>query len=258
MVCCNSLKRAKTAPMTDSRAHHILVVDDDHEIRTLLESALRKRGFRVSVAAHTRDARQRLADQRVDLIVLDIMMPGENGLEFIRELRASSTIPVIFVTALGEEAERVLGLELGADDYVTKPFGVTELVARIRATLRRMQLEQRSAMPSRSRILRFARWRLDPVRRELLDPEGVFIELTSAEFDLLLVLVERAGRALSRDTLLDLTRAREHEAFDRSIDVLISRLRRKLGEDARKPAIIKTVHGAGYAMVAPVEEEEIA
>lgn len=232
---------------------HILVVDDDHEIRRLLKTALEGRGFRVSAARNVQEAKRIQEDSRVDLVVLDIMMPGGSGLDFCRDLRARSAVPIILLTALGEEADRVVGLEFGADDYVTKPFGVSELVARIRAALRRMSMAG-ARPPDGGKIFAFEGWRLDPRRRELTDRDGALIDLTSAEFELLLALVERAGRPLSRDILLDLTRGRGYDAFDRSVDVLISRLRSKLGGKARGSEIIKTVHSVGYVFAAHAEE----
>lgn len=232
---------------------HILVVDDDQEIRRLLKTALEGRGFRVTALSSIREAERVQADSRIDLVLLDIMMPGGSGLDYCRQLRAKSAVPIILLTALGEESDRVVGLEFGADDYVTKPFGVGELVARIRAALRRATLV--GARPRKEEtVFAFEDWRLDPLRRELFDREGALIDLTSAEYELLLAFVERAGRPLSRDMLLDLTRGRSYNAFDRSIDVLVSRLRSKLGDAARNSELIKTVHGVGYMFATHVEE----
>lgn len=227
----------------------ILVVDDDPEIRRQLSTTLEARGFRVTACANASDAGRKLSDMRVDLVLLDVMLPGVSGLAFCRELRAKSDVPIILLTALSEEADRVVGLEFGADDYIVKPFSAPELVARIRAAIRRYGLGGAEHKRSVSGY-EFGGWRLDTQRRELVSPDGVLVDLTSAEFELLNVLVERAGRVLSRETLLDLTRGRDYDAFDRSIDVLISRLRTKLGDAARAPSIIKTVHAAGYVFAA--------
>lgn len=230
----------------------ILIVDDDREIRDLLADFLARHGYRVRLATDGKSMRQILSEWRIDLVVLDLMLPGEDGLSLCRELRVRSSLPVVMLTALGEDTERIIGLEMGADDYLAKPFNPRELLARIRAVLRRARsLPGRDAHTSAQ--LGFAGWRLDLERRELRAEDNTLIPLTGAEFELLTVLVEHPQRLLSRDQLLDLTRGREAAPFDRSIDVLISRLRRKLGDDARETRLIQTVRAGGYRFCAAVE-----
>lgn len=231
---------------------HILVVDDDREIRDLTARFLRKHGFRVDDAANAKEMDAQLADGSFDLIVLDLMMPGEDGLSICRRLRADTAIPIIMLTALGEETDRIVGLEMGADDYLPKPFNPRELLARIKAVLRRGG-DFRSPLPMAGRQLIFEGWNLDLTKRELRDPEGALVSLTAGEFDLLVSLAERPQRVLSRDALLDLTRGREAGAFDRSVDVQLSRLRRKIEDDPKEPTLIKTVRGGGYMFTAAVE-----
>jgi two-component system OmpR family response regulator len=232
---------------------HILVVDDHEDIRTLLSRYLVKNGLRVTAAADAADARRSLAASAVDLVVLDVMMPGEDGLSLCRHSRETTETPVILLTAMGEETDRIVGLEVGADDYVSKPFNPRELLARIKAVLRRSQ----SLPPQRESVVadrvRFARWIFDRERRELVDEDGVVISLSGGEFRLLSVLVDRPGIVLSRDQLLDLTRGRDALPFDRSVDNQVSRLRRKLEQDAAKPELIKTVWGEGYNFATKVE-----
>ncbi|MCC7427510.1 MAG: response regulator [Alphaproteobacteria bacterium] len=238
---------------------HILIVDDDREIRDLLARFVEKHGFRVTTARDGRDLRRLFPDGRFDIVVLDIMMPGENGLDLCRWLRSISRVPVIMLTAMGEETDRIVGLELGADDYLAKPFNPRELLARIKAVLRRTGAGSNgpAAAPSASeppaQLLRFAGWTLETARRRLLSPAGVEVPLTGGEYDLLLALAERPNRVLTRDMLLDLLRGRTAGPFDRAIDVQISRLRRKLEDDARNPTLIKTVRGGGYVLSAPIE-----
>lgn len=233
---------------------HILVVDDDREIRDLTARFLRKHGFRVDDAANGKEMDAHLADGAFDLIVLDLMMPGEDGLSICRRLRAETAIPIIMLTALGEETDRIVGLEMGADDYLPKPFNPRELLARIKAVLRRGG-DFRSPLPVSGRRLIFEGWTLDLTKRELRAPEGALVSLTAGEFDLLVSLAERPQRVLSRDALLDLTRGREAGAFDRSVDVQLSRLRRKIEPDPKEPTLIKTVRGGGYMFTAAVEAE---
>jgi len=235
---------------------HILIVDDHREIRDLVSRALSKEGFRVSVAADGRAMRKVLDDGRIDLILLDLMLPGEDGLSLCRSLRATSSIPIIMLTAKGDELDRVIGLEMGADDYLPKPFGSRELVARIRAVLRRSQETLTAGSPSQQPThYRFDRWRLDTGRRELLQDDGITIPLSTGEYDLLLAFVARPQRVLSRDQLLDLARGRAANALDRSIDTQVSRLRRKLELDPGDPKIIKTVWGGGYIFTPAVSHE---
>ena len=235
---------------------HILIVDDHREIRDLVSRALTKEGFRVSVAADGRAMRKVLDDSRIDLILLDLMLPGEDGLSLCRSLRAKSSIPIIMLTAKGDEMDRVIGLEMGADDYLPKPFGSRELISRIRAVLRRSQKTALASQPSQPPAhYRFDRWRLDTGRRELLRDDGVTIPLSTGEYDLLIAFVERPQRVLSRDQLLDLARGRTANALDRSIDTQVSRLRRKLELDPSNPNIIKTVWGGGYVFTLAVGHE---
>lgn len=236
-----------------SQASHILVVDDDHEIRTLLAEYLEKNGLRVSAAREGKEMRRVLGRERVDLIVLDIMLPGEDGLTLCRELRASSQVPIIMLTARSEDVDRILGLELGADDYVPKPFKPRELLARITAVLRRTTHVLREPLPADVAGYRFAGWRLDTTARSLTDEEGNTVALSGAEFRLLAVLLAHAGQVLSRLQLMDLLRGRDLDPFDRSIDQRVSRLRQILCDDARSPRIIKTVYGEGYVIGVPVE-----
>ena len=232
-------------------AAHILVVDDNAELRELLGRALRREGHRVSAAADGRGMRAALAAESIDLILLDLMLPGEDGLTLCRDLRAASAIPVIMLTAKGEELDRVLGLKMGADDYIPKPFSTPELLARVEAVLRRAR--GASAPPAEApKRLRFAGWVLDLDRRELCSADGVVVPLSTGEFNLLQALVERPRRVLSREQLLDLARGRAAVAFDRSIDTQVSRLRRKIEPDAKSPEIIKTVWGGGYMLAADV------
>jgi len=233
---------------------HILVVEDDAEISRLVTRYLRANDCRVSAVGDARDVDRLLEDSRIDLMVLDLMLPGEDGLSLCRRLRAArSPVPVIMLTAKDEEVDRIVGLEMGADDYLAKPFNPRELLARIRAILRRATLA--SALPAdrRARAFAFFGWRIDCVLRELRDPQGTRIVLTGAEFDLLQVLCERAGRVLSRDQLLDLTQGRSAGALERSIDVLISRLRRKIERDPHDPEFVKTVRSGGYLFTPSVE-----
>lgn len=234
---------------------HILIVDDHREIRDLVSRALVREGFRVSVAADGREMRKVMADARIDLIILDLMLPGEDGFSLCRALRAGSSVPIIMLTAKGDEIDRVVGLELGADDYVAKPFGSRELIARIRAVLRRTRNDDAADRPNRAAVYRFDRWRLDTGARELLREDGVTVPLSTGEYDLLLALVERPQRVLNRDQLLDLARGRAASAFDRSIDTQVSRLRKKLEQNPVEPTIIKTVWGGGYLFAPEVSSE---
>lgn len=231
---------------------HILVVDDDREIRDLLSRFLEKQGMRVSAARDAREARRLWPLGRYHIVVLDLMMPGESGLDFARWLRSQSNVPILMLTAMAEETDRIVGLELGADDYVQKPFNPRELLARIRAILRRT-IGEGQALEADSRPIQFAGWTLEPGRRRLLNPDGAEVPLTGGEFELLAALVERPNRILTRDMLMDLLRGRQAGPFDRAIDVAVSRLRRKLEDDGRNPNLIKTVRGGGYVLSTTVE-----
>ncbi len=235
-------------------APHILVVDDDREIRDLTARFLRKHGFRVGDAGNGREMDACLADGSFDLIVLDLMMPGEDGLSICRRLRADSDIPIIMLTTLGEETDRIVGLEMGADDYLPKPFNPRELLARIKAVLRRGDT-QAQPVSATGRFLAFEGWIIDLSKRELRDPDRALVSLTAGEFNLLVTFAERPQRVLSRDQLLDLTRGREAGAFDRAVDVQLSRLRRKIETDPKEPTLIKTVRGGGYMFTANVEAQ---
>ncbi|MGC8469095.1 MAG: response regulator [Acetobacteraceae bacterium] len=233
---------------------HILVVDDDREIRELLAKFLERNRLRVSTARDGREARRVWPQGHFNLVVLDLMLPGESGLDVARWLRGQSDVPIVMLTAMGEETDRIIGLELGADDYVPKPFNPRELLARIRAVLRRSGEgpgERRGEASARS--YRFSGWQLETARRRLLDPQGAEVALTGGEYDLLLALLERPNRVLTRDMLLDLLRGRQAGPFDRAIDVAISRLRRKLEDDGRNAQLIKTVRGGGYVLTSAVE-----
>lgn len=233
-------------------SQHILVVDDDEEFRALVTDILVRNGYRVSVAQNGVVMMQTLAVARVDLVILDIRMPGESGLSLCRKLRAAGTMPIIMLTALRTETDRVIGLEMGADDYLSKPFGRRELLARIRAVLRRSALPAPGSAAGSRRVFEFAGWRLDATRRQLHSPANAFVDLRAAEFDLLLALVERPNRVLRRDQLLDLARGRAAAVPDRSIDVHISRLRYRIEADPKEPELIKTVRSGGYIFAAPV------
>ena len=235
---------------------HILVVDDDAEIRSLLARYLATQGFRVSVAADRRECLARIADQRPDLIVLDVLLPDGSGLEICRAMQDTRPrVPVILLTALKEEVDRIVGLEIGADDYLGKPFNPRELTARIRAVLRRSGPAPADPDPAEvTRRFSFAGFEVLPEQRRVTAADGAGVDLTGAEFDLLLAFLDRPGRVLSRDLLLDLTQGRDRDPLDRSIDVLMSRLRRKLATDDGE-ALFKTVRNGGYQLVAPVETQ---
>ncbi|HEX2525056.1 MAG TPA: response regulator [Geminicoccus sp.] len=237
----------------------VLVVDDDQEIRDLVAAFLSRHGLAVRTAEDARTMDALLAVEPVDLIVLDVMMPGEDGLTACRRLRAERpSLPIILLTALADPMDRVVGLEIGADDYLAKPFEPRELLARIRAVLRRTRQDEQAGPTDdpapQEPTLRFSGWLIYPARRELRDPTGVLVPLTGGEFDLLLVLAGAAGRVLTRDQLLDRTKGRQAHPFDRSIDVLLSRLRKKLGDDPKEPQLIKTVRGGGYVLSVPVTQ----
>lgn len=234
------------------RQDHVLVVDDDAEIRSLLAEYLGQNGYRVSLAHDGREMRQALEVSRPDIVVLDVMLPGEDGLALCRDLRARSDIPVIMLTARGEELERIIGIEMGADDYLAKPFNPRELLARMKGILRRARALPRARNgPQR---LRFAGWVLDIAARHLVAADGVIVSLSGTEYRLLSVFLEHPNRVLDRNQLMDLTLGREATPFDRSIDVQVSRLRQRLRDDAREPRIIKTVRNGGYVLAAAVEQ----
>lgn len=233
---------------------HILVLDDDREIRLLVGEYLRRNGYRVSLAADGRQLRESLAGSGIDLIVLDLMLPGESGLTLCRDLRARSDLPILMLTARTEPIDRILGLEMGADDYLAKPFEPRELLARIRNILRRVRALPGRAAGDQPPGWHFAGWTLDGQTRQLLSPQGVVVPLSGAEYRLLEVFLTHPNRVLTRDQLMDLARGRESDPFDRSIDLRVSRLRQKLGDNARAPTLIKTLRNEGYVLAAKVEE----
>ncbi len=238
---CNGMAGMNAEP-------HVLIVDDDRETRDLLQAFFVKRGLRVTTAPDGDEMEDALRRSRVDLVILDVMLPGRSGFDLCRELRARSRVPIIMLTAVTETTDRVVGLEMGADDYVAKPFDPRELLARVRAVLRR--LDDKAAGQARHHdepmTFRFAGWTMDVPRRRLTSPEGVRVELTTAEFNLLHTLVRSAQRVLTREQLIELSGGDATQSFDRSVDILISRLRRKMEVDPRAPKLILTVRGGGY------------
>ncbi len=234
---------------------HLLIVDDDREIRGLLAQYLEKHDFRTTAVPDGKEMRRVLERSHVDLLVLDLMLPGEDGLSLCRELRGRSQLPIIMLTARGEDVDRIVGLELGADDYVAKPFNPRELLGRIKAVLRRSAHAPRDPSPDTVRCFLFGGWRLDTVTRTLTDAAGKEVALSGAEYRLLAVLLAAGNRVLTRAQLTEILRGRDADPFDRSIDVRISRLRQILGDDARAPQIIKTVYGEGYVIGVSVESQ---
>ncbi len=230
----------------------ILIIDDDRDIRTLLAAFLEANGLAVKTAADGAEMNRRLEAQAFDLAILDLMLPGQDGLELCRAIRRVSAMPIIMLTARSDEADRIAGLEIGADDYVTKPFNPRELLARIRAVLRRGGAASGAGGEKVSRVYRFDGWALSLDRRELLDPAGVMVDLSTGEYDLLLAFLEAPNRVLSREQLLDAARSQPDAVFDRAIDVQVSRLRRKIEPGEAAPAMIRTVRGAGYMFLPKV------
>ena len=237
---------------------NILIVDDDREISTLVSEFLTPYGFHVTAVGDGRALREVLTQQSFDLVLLDLMLPGEDGLSLCRHLRATTSLPIIMLTAMGSETDRVVGLEMGADDYVAKPFSARELLARIKAVLRRGVPRSdggdhgTATVQAGKEMLEFSGWHLDTGKRQLISPDGVLVELTSGEFDLLYAFCTNPERVLTRDQLLDLARGRVSGPFDRTIDVQVGRLRRKLEIDPKKPEILKTVRGGGYMLATEV------
>ncbi|HEX5339913.1 MAG TPA: response regulator [Gammaproteobacteria bacterium] len=235
---------------------HILVVDDDTEIRALLQEYLSRQGYRVTAVAGGRGMEQAMEDTHFDLVVLDLMLPGEDGISLCRKLRASSTLPVIMLTARGEESDRIAGLETGADDYLPKPFNPRELLARIQSVLRRARTLPEQLTPDEVNGFRFNGWQLATPTRQLLSPDGVVVPLSGAEYRLLCIFLQHPNVILSREQLMEMLRGRELSMpFDRSIDVQISRLRQRLRDDGREPTFIRSVRGEGYVFAQPVETE---
>jgi len=238
---------------------HILIVDDDRDIRELLATYLVKNGLKATAVAGGRDMRAVLADTPVDLVVLDLMMPGEDGLTLCRDIRAGKhrNLPILMLTARDEESDRILGLEMGADDYLVKPFAARELLARINAILRRARmLPPNLQVTEAATLLAFGEWRLDTTARHLIDADETVVALSGAEYRLLRTFLDHPQRVLNRDQLLNLTQGRDADQFDRSIDLLISRLRQRLRDDAREPRYIKTLRSEGYVFSATVEVRE--
>src|SRR5260221_10928956 len=232
----------------------LLVVDDDHEIRDLVSHFLEKHGYHVETVRDGREMNVALAKNDVDLVILDIMLPGKDGLELCREIRERSHVPILMLTAMGEETDRIVGLEMGADDYLAKPFSPRELLARVRALLRRVNfLKIPAGAKATGRVLHFARSTLHLARRRVTAPDGLLVGLTSGELEMLVVFAEHPHQVLSRDQLLDLTRGRDSSPFDRSVDVQVSRLRRKIEPDAKGPSRIVTVRSGGYVFTPSVD-----
>ncbi|MFK4003237.1 response regulator [Qipengyuania sp. NPDC077563] len=237
--------------MTDIAPTTILLVDDESSLREPLAEYLIGQGFAVIEADSAAAARSRMQTEAPDLVLLDIMMPGEDGLSLCRHLVEARNLPVILLTAKGEAMDRIIGLEIGADDYVAKPFEPRELVARIRSVLRRA--ERSPNAPAEELAYRFEGWTLDPLKRRLIDPEGTLVPISTAEFRMLQAFCDRPRRVLDRDQLLDIVQGREAHLFDRAVDNQVSRLRRKIEADSRHPHFIQTVRGGGYRFGAEVE-----
>jgi two-component system OmpR family response regulator len=241
---------SKLAPVETAQVR-LLLVDDEASLREPLGEYLVRQGFAVTQAANAADARAILKDEVPDLVLLDIMMPGEDGLSLCRHLAETHALPTIFLTARGESTDRIVGLEIGADDYVVKPFEPRELVARIRSVLRRAA--RGGPAPADNELLEFEGWKLDPLKRRLIDPDGAGVAISSVEFRLLMAFLEHPRQVLHRDRLLDIVQGREAHLFDRAVDNQVSRLRRKIEADTRNPMIIQTVWGGGYMLAADVK-----
>jgi two-component system OmpR family response regulator len=236
--------------MSEDAPTRLLLVDDEPGLREPLAEYLSRQGFAVAQAASAAEARSHLRDEVPDLVLLDIMMPGEDGLSLCRHLTESRAIPTILLTAKGEATDRIVGLEIGADDYVVKPFEPRELVARIRSVLRRAA--KGAAANGDDEQFEFEGWRLDPLKRRLVDPEGALVPISSVEFRLLMAFLENPRQVLDRDRLLDMVQGREAHLFDRAVDNQVSRLRRKVEVDSKNPVLIQTVWGGGYMLAAEV------
>jgi DNA-binding response OmpR family regulator len=232
---------------------HVLIVDDEPAIRDLIRNYLGRHGLKISVACDGQEMREQMARHHVDLVLLDLGLPGEDGLALTRHIRSHSNVGVIIVTGSGESVDRIVGLELGADDFVAKPFDLRELLARVRSVLRRTSTAPEPEAQPRVPGLRFGGWHLDTQARRLFNAEGTEVEITTGEYDLLCVFAENPNKVLSRDQLLQATRNRDAGPFDRAIDMQITRLRRKIEVDADKPVLIKAVRGAGYVFTAAVQ-----
>ena len=243
--------------MNTQASDHILIVDDDRDIRELLTAYLVKNGLRATAVPTGRHMRMALETSGpFDLVILDLMLPGEDGIALCRDLRAGKhkALPILMLTARNDEADRILGLEMGADDYLAKPFAARELLARIRSVLRRTHMLPPNLRPvEEARLLAFGDWRLDTVARQLMAADGTLLSLSGAEYRLLRVFVDHPQRVLNRDQLLNLTQGRDAELFERSVDLLVSRLRQRLRDDAREPRYIKTVRSEGYVFASEVQ-----
>lgn len=236
---------------------HILLVDDDAQLRVLVARFLERFGFVVTSVQDGASAREALERGAYDLVILDVMLPGMTGIEICRELRSTSSLPIIMLTARSDEVTRVAGLEGGADDYVTKPFNPREFIARVRSVLRRSRLSGQTSGSTQPNRATFGQWSLDFVHRELISPQGALIDLSTGEYDLLVVFVEHANKVLSRDALMELAKARMPDPFDRAIDVQISRLRKKLDLNGEPGQFIKTIRGTGYMFAVPVTFDRV-
>lgn len=234
---------------------HLLIVDDDKEIRNLLTDYLEQAEYRVTAVGDGKAMRRVLEANRIDLVILDLMLPGEDGLTLCRELRAKTNLPVLMLTARGDEVDRIIGLEMGADDYLAKPFNPRELLARIKSVVRRAQALPPNMESDKVHTLRFAGWTLDVTSRNITAEDGLVVPLSGAEYRLLRVFLDHPQSVLAREQLLELANGREAILFDRSIDVLVGRLRKRLRDDSREPVLIKTVRGEGYVLSASVESE---
>ena len=234
---------------------HLLIVDDDKEIRNLLTDYLEQADYRVSAVGDGKAMRRMLESNRIDLVILDLMLPGEDGLTLCRELRGKTNLPVLMLTARGDEVDRIIGLEMGADDYLAKPFNPRELLARIKSVVRRAQAMPPNMETDKVHTLRFAGWTLDVATRNVTAADGLVVPLSGAEYRLLRVFLDHPQRVLAREQLLELANGREAILFDRSIDVLVGRLRKRLRDDSREPVLIKTVRGEGYVLATSVVSE---
>lgn len=252
-IGCRENNRLTANPCAPMKQDHLLLVDDDPELRELLCDYLGQSGFRITAVGDGREMQRALDAAPVDLVILDLMLPGEDGLSLCRRLRAKSRIPILMLTARGDEIDRIVGLEMGADDYLAKPFNPRELLARIRSVLRRAESLPENLADEDVRAFRFAGWTLDTRTRQLLSPAGVLVDLSGTEYKLLRLLAEHPNRVLSRDQLLEFTQGREAAPYDRAIDMQIGRLRRKLDDDAREARLLKTVRNEGYVLAVAVE-----
>ena len=234
---------------------HLLIVDDDKEIRNLLTDYLEQADYRVTAVGDGKAMRRVLEANRIDLVILDLMLPGEDGLTLCRELRSKANLPVLMLTARGDEVDRIIGLEMGADDYLAKPFNPRELLARIKSVIRRAQALPTNMESDKQRNVCFAGWTLGVATRNITAADGLVVPLSGAEYRLLRVFLDHPQRVLAREQLLELANGREAILFDRSIDVLVGRLRKRLRDDSREPVLIKTVRGEGYVLATSVESE---